>query len=122
VEALVNERTSEPDCAGGYLLDGFPRTVEQAESLDSMLAARGAAIDRVVNLDVPEEALLARLAGRGRQDDAEEVVRERLRQYDKLTKPLTEYYRSRGVLSDVDGLGAPDEVFARITAEIEPHN
>ncbi len=118
VQALVEERLAQADCAGGYLLDGVPRTVEQAEHLDRLLAARAAGLDLVVHLDVPEDALLARLAGRGRQDDAEEVVRERLRQYDKLTRPLTEYYRGRGVLREVDGLGTPDEVFARIIAEV----
>jgi adenylate kinase len=119
VQALVEERLAQPDCSGGYLLDGFPRTVEQAENLDRLLATRGAALDLVVNIDVAEEALLARLASRGRQDDAEDVVRERLRQYDRWTKPLVDYYRGRGVLREVDGLGTPDEVFERIVAAVQ---
>jgi adenylate kinase len=119
VQALVEERLAQGDCSGGYLLDGFPRTVEQAENLDRLLAARSAALDVVVNIDVAEKALLARLASRGRQDDAEDVVRERLRQYDSLTKPLVDYYRGRGVMREVDGLGTPDEVFERIVAELQ---
>jgi adenylate kinase len=119
VQKLVAERISQPDCRKGYLLDGFPRTVDQAEALDKWLAAQGAKIDLVINLAVDDAVLLARLAGRGRQDDAEEVVRERLRQYDKLTRPLADYYRRRGVLREIDGHGTPEEVFQRIVAEVE---
>jgi adenylate kinase len=120
VQSLVEERLAQANCTGGYLLDGFPRTVQQAENLDRLLAARGAAgIDRVINLDVAEDAILARLATRGREDDVEHVVRERLRQYDKLTKPVVDYYRGRGILDEVDGLGSPDEVFARILVVLE---
>jgi adenylate kinase len=119
VQRLVAERISQPDCRKGYLLDGFPRTVDQAEALDKWLAAQGAKIDVVINLAVDDGVLLARLASRGRQDDAEDVVRERLRQYDKLTKPLADYYRHRGVLREIDGHGTPDEVFERIVAEVE---
>jgi adenylate kinase len=119
VQHLVDVRISQPDCAAGYLLDGFPRTVEQAEDFDRLLAANSSAIDRVVSLSVPETVLLDRLAGRGRQDDAANVVRERLRQYDELTSPLVDYYRKRGVLSEVKGLGTQDEVFARIVAILQ---
>ena len=118
VQSLVDARVSQDDCAHGYLLDGFPRTVEQAENLDRLLASRGASLEAVINLQVPEETLLDRLAGRGRQDDEAQVVRERLRQYDELTRPLAAYYRKRGVLRDVDGLGTPDEVSSRIMAEV----
>jgi adenylate kinase len=118
VQLLVVDRLAQPDCAPGYLLDGFPRTVEQAENLEQMLAKQGSAIDVAVNLDVAEGELLTRLASRGRTDDAEEVVRERLRHYDNLTKPLVDHYRRRGVLREVDGLGTPDAVFERIMAAV----
>jgi adenylate kinase len=118
VEALVEERVGRPDCARGYVLDGFPRTVEQAEDFDRMLAVRDAGVDSTVYLVVPGDILLERLSGRGRSDDAEEVVRERLRQYDELTWPLVDHYRVLGVLREVDGLGTPDEVFERIMAVV----
>jgi adenylate kinase len=119
VEALVEERVGRPDCASGYVLDGFPRTVEQAEDFDRMLAVRSAGVDATVYLKVPGDVLLDRLSGRGREDDSEEVVRERLRQYDKLTSPLVDHYRLLGVLREVNGLGTPDEVFDRIMAVVE---
>jgi len=119
VQTLVAERLSLPDCSRGYLLDGFPRTVNQAESLDALLAARGSELDAAIELQVDRNVLMNRLAGRGRDDDAEQVVRERLRQYDDLTQPLINYYQTRGILRVVDGHGTPDEVFARIVAEVE---
>jgi adenylate kinase len=118
VEALVEERVGRPDCANGYVLDGFPRTIEQAEDFDRMLAVRDAGVDATIYLVVPGEVLLERLAGRGRDDDSAEVVRERLRQYDELTSPLVDHYRHLGVLHEVDGLGTPDEVFERIMAVV----
>lgn len=119
VHALVAERLAEPDCQRGYLLDGFPRTLTQAEGLDELLVEHGSGLDVVIDLEVSQEVLVDRLSGRGREDDSEEVVRERLRQYDKLTKPLTDYYRGRGILRAVDGVGTTDEVFARIVAEVQ---
>lgn len=118
VEALVEERIARPDCAAGYVLDGYPRTVEQAEDFDRMHADQESQLDATVYLAVPYDVLLSRLAGRGREDDGEEVVRERLRQYDELTRPLVDHYRGQGVLREVDGLGTPDEVFQRIVAAI----
>ncbi len=118
VEQLVVERIAQADCARGYLLDGFPRTVEQAERFDRLLADRGSAVDRAIKLEVPQSILLERLAGRGRDDDEQEVVRERLSQYDELTFPMVAYYEQRGVLREVDGVGPLDEVFGRIIAEV----
>jgi adenylate kinase len=116
---MVTERMAQADCAGGFVLDGFPRTVEQAEGLDKLLADRGVPLDRAVKIDVSEQALLARLAGRGREDDALHVVRQRLRQYDDLTTPLADYYRNRGLLAEVNGLGTPVDVFARVLAVVK---
>ncbi|RIK80073.1 MAG: adenylate kinase [Planctomycetota bacterium] len=118
VEQLVIERVSEPDCLGGYLLDGFPRSVHQAKILDEMLAQRGAAIDVVVNIEVAESELKQRLSARGRADDDAAVVCKRLEQYHELTEPLTAYYKKRGVLRNVDGHGSPDEIFDRIMAQL----
>lgn len=118
VERLVIERISEPDCRPGYLLDGFPRSAHQARMLDSLLAERGSAIDAVVNIEVPDEELKQRLSYRGRADDDAAVVCKRLEQYHELTEPLTAYYQQRGVLRNVDGVGAPEEIFDRIMDEL----
>jgi len=119
VVAIVARRLSEPDCAAGCLLDGFPRTVAQAESLDKMLAGSGQPLDGVIELRVDEEALVKRLASRGRADDQPDVIRQRLVAYRKQTEPLLDFYRQQGLLHSVDGLGTPDEVFARIRSVLD---
>lgn len=118
VHQLVLDRVGEADCAGGYLLDGFPRTAAQAIMLDKMLAERNTPLDLAIQIHVPKDVLLDRLAGRGRQDDDELVIVKRLEQYDELTHPMAAYYQGRGTLREINGLGSPDEVFARIEAEI----
>jgi adenylate kinase len=116
---LVNERLAKPDCQRGYLLDGFPRTLGQAQALDGLLAERGSSLSRVVELQVDVEELTRRLVARGREDDKPEVIRERLAHYPRQTAPLSEYYRKMGLLELVDGGGTPDQVFARILAVID---
>jgi adenylate kinase len=119
VQQLVVDRVAQSDCRGGYLLDGFPRKASQAKMLDELLGGLGLALDVVINIEVAEPELVKRLAGRGRQDDDAAVVVERLHQYEKLTRPLTEYYHSRGLLREVDGHGTPDQVFQQIMAEVD---
>lgn len=114
VIGIVNERLGQKDCHEGYILDGFPRSVSQAAALDKMLEARGESITAVVNMIVPEQELLNRLLVRKREDDNEAVIRERLRVYSEQTEPLIDYYRSHGVLKEVEGLGTIDEIFERI--------
>jgi adenylate kinase len=118
VIGLVRERTGLPDARNGFLLDGFPRTIEQAEALDRILEGNGAAVDGVINLLVPEGTLVERLLGRatleGRSDDRRETVAERLRVYREKTAPLVEHYRGLGLLLDVDGSGSVEEVAGRI--------
>ena len=118
VIGLVRERIALPDAAKGFLLDGFPRTIEQAEALDRILRGNAAPLDGVINLLVPEGTLLERLLGRaaleGRSDDRRETVAERLRIYREKTAPLVQHYRDLGLLSDVDGSGSIDEVAGRI--------
>ena len=115
---LVRERLALPDVRRGFILDGFPRTVAQARALERELAGNGRAVEAVINLSVPEEVLIERLAGRagaeGRADDRPEAVRERLRVYGEKTAPLIEFFRERGVLSDVPGVGDVSEVAERI--------
>ena len=112
VEEIVLERLNEPDCQVGCILDGFPRTLSQAANLDSWLAGKGRPLSAAIEIRVPEEELLERLAQRGRHDDDREIIRLRLRQYDKLTHPLIDYYEQRKLLQGIDGVGTTDEVFA----------
>jgi adenylate kinase len=113
IVAIIAERLQSPDCQKGYLLDGFPRTIAQAEALDAMLAEKGTPLDAVLELQVAEEELFRRLAGRGRADDTPEVIRQRLVAYRKQTEPLLDYYRQRSLLKSIDGLGTVDEIFGR---------
>jgi len=107
---LVRERTAEADAANGFILDGFPRTVPQAEALDMLLGERGQGIHAVLNLVAPEQELVARLLLRQRVDDTEATIRRRLEVYREQTEPLVEYYRSRGRLREVDGVGAIETI------------
>lgn len=114
VVGIVEERLAQADCAGGYLFDGFPRTVSQAKALDAMLAEQNMPLDIVVAIQIPHEEVFERLASRGRPDDNVETVKQRLEQYHSLTEPLAEYYAQQGILRVVDGTGSPEQVFERI--------
>jgi len=121
---LIRERISQPDARPGFLLDGFPRTVEQALALDGLLKGNEKRLSAVVNLSVPEAVLIDRLAGRSgqenRSDDRRETVLERLRVYRQKTEPLIEFYRRRGLLTDVDGVGEVSEIADRISRAVAP--
>ena len=108
---LVDDRLDHADAANGFILDGYPRSVEQAKALHTMLERRGTAIDAVLEFRVSEDELFQRLKARGRADDTEDVIRNRMKVYRDETAPLLEYYR--GQLKTVDAVGSPDEVFAR---------
>jgi adenylate kinase len=126
VVEIVSQRIEEPDARKGFILDGFPRTVPQAEALDRMLAERGIALDAVIELKVDEAALIrrietriAQMQARGeplRADDSPEVLHKRLSAYRELTEPLIAYYSSKGTLRTVDGMAPIDEVAAQIAA------
>ena len=109
--ALVDDRLDAEDAAGGFILDGFPRSVEQAEALKQMLSRRSLKLDAVLEFRVPEDELVARLMSRGRDDDKEDVIRNRFKVYRDETAPLLDYYSSE--LKTVDAVGSTDEVFAR---------
>jgi adenylate kinase len=123
VIGVAEERLSQPDARQGFILDGFPRTVGQAEALDRMLPKLGVSLERCVALAVDPDRLLGRLLKRaeieGRADDNEATIRERMREYTAKTRPLLDYYRQRGVLREVDGVGTVDEVAERIEAALE---
>ena len=118
IVGLIQEVLGSPAAAQGLVMDGFPRTVAQAESVDRLLAARGGGVDHVVNIVVPEEEIVRRLFGRklqqGRTDDAPETMHQRLRVYEELTAPLVRYYEKHGVVRTVDGVGGIDEIAERV--------
>ena len=146
---LIDARLDEPDAKRGFILDGFPRSVPQAEALGKMLKARGETISQVIAIDVPVEDLVKRISGRRtcrncnemyhvafdppakpgicnkcggelyqREDDREDTVRHRLEVYNNATKPLLDYYGRAGLLSQIDGIGRPDEILNRIIAKL----
>jgi len=150
VVGIVRERLKESDCKGGFILDGFPRTVPQAEALDSTLGEMKREINHVVSIEVPNEELVKRLTGRRtcrscgamyhlmfdpprqegvcdkcggelyqRDDDQEETIRARLQVYEEQTTPLIAYYRGKGLLRAIDGVGAIEEIFRNIVQTIE---
>ena len=108
---LVDDRLDHADAANGFILDGYPRSVAQAKALHEMLERRGTDIDAVVEFRVSEDELFERLKSRGRADDTEDVIRNRMKVYRDETAPLLEYYS--GELKTVDAVGSVDEVFAR---------
>ena len=116
--AMVRDRLAQDDTKVGFLLDGYPRTLDQVAELDSMLGAAGAKIDRVVELTVDVEEVVERLTQRsaeqGRVDDSEDVVRRRLEVYAEQTAPLIALYRDRGLLAQVNGIGEVEQVTTRI--------
>ena len=121
---MLEDRLSRPDTAGGFILDGYPRNLAQADALDGLLTRLKQPFDYAVQLDVPMELLVERIAGRakaeGRADDSPESVRTRLKIYDDQTAPVIEYYRQHGQLTVVDGVGDLDDVFTRILEAIQP--
>lgn len=123
---VVKSRISVKDCDNGFILDGFPRTVEQAAALEILLGsvgpAGGAGVDRVLMFELPDRDLLARLSGRreaeSRADDTDEVQAERLRVYNELTLPLVSYYEELGVLERIDAKGDVEEVFQKLSSVV----
>ncbi len=117
-EAIVASRLEEDDCAGGFLLDGFPRTMHQVHFLDEFLQAKAYALDAVVSLQVNPDALVDRLLERasveGRKDDNEDTIRRRMEVYAGQTAPLLFHYERQGILVDVDGTGTVEEVRERM--------
>jgi len=116
--ALVRDRLSQPDATAGFLLDGYPRTIDQVHELDDVLHENGTKLDVVVQLTADSDELVTRLSLRasqqGRTDDTPDVIRKRQDVYEEQTAPLIDVYAARGLVAMVDGLGAVDEVTARI--------
>lgn len=126
--AMVKDRLAEPDAKSGFLLDGFPRTISQAEQLRASLADLGNRLDCVLELVVDEEELVRRLSGRRmlvdgqmiqRDDDKPETVRHRLKVYREQTAPLSGFYETEGMLARIDAIGSVEEVTARALAALD---
>ncbi|HEX2084011.1 MAG TPA: adenylate kinase [Xanthomonadaceae bacterium] len=121
---MLEDRFSRPDTRNGFILDGYPRNLAQADALDGLLERIGQPMDFAVQLEVPTDLLVERIAGRakaeGRADDSPESVRTRLRVYEEQTAPVIEFYRQHGQLTVVDGVGTLDEVFNRIVEAVAP--
>ena len=115
---MVRNRIAEEDADPGFLLDGYPRTVPQAEVLQGVLKDSGERLDAVVLVQVPEEELVRRLLARQRTDDTEQVIRERLRLYREKTAPLIGYYQGRGLLREIDGHRPITEVTSRMLSAL----
>lgn len=118
VNGIVSERLDAEDCKPGFILDGYPRTIPQAEALDQMLADKGMGLDAVIEITADAEVLVARVINRAkdsnRADDNPDVIRNRLSVYSEQTAPLVEFYRGQGLLKTVDGMQSVDEVTAAI--------
>ncbi len=124
VIGMIRSRIEENPNAKGFIFDGFPRTKEQAEALDELLQEKGTGITLMLALDVDEEELLQRLLKRGaesgRSDDQDETtIRNRIREYEKKTAPLKEYYQEQGKFRSIEGVGSIDEIFGRITEAVD---
>ena len=124
--AMVRDRINEPDAADGFLLDGYPRTVSQVTELDAMLLEGGHTLDAVIVLTVDKDEVVERLLKRardeGRSDDSEEVMRHRQDVYSEQTAPLIALYDDRGLLVEVDGMGAVHDVTARVFEALDETN
>ena len=120
INGIVAERLAQPDVAEhGFLLDGYPRTPDQAAAMEGFLAEAGTTLDGAVNLDVPVDEVTARMLARGRADDTEEAIRRRLDLYEAETAPLLVWFADRGLLDVVDGIGDEDVVFGRLSTVID---
>jgi adenylate kinase len=117
---LIKERLGQEDTQGGWLLDGFPRNVEQAEFLGELLEGIAQSCDGVINLEVPDEVLVSRMLERGRSDDTEAVIRNRLEVYRAQTEPLIAFYEARSLLRSVDGNQPLDEVTSKLQSIVQP--
>lgn len=124
VNGIVSDRLDQEDCKPGFILDGYPRTISQAETLEAMLADKGMGLDHVIELTAEADILVARVINRSKEsnraDDNPDVIRNRLNVYREQTAPLVEFYRGKGLLKSIDGMQSVEEVTAAIRRAV--HN
>lgn len=122
VIGIIKDRLKQGDCKHGFLLDGFPRTTAQAEELNRILTELGYKLDATINISVPDAELVRRLLERakveGRSDDNEETIKNRLKNYNEKTFPLLSFYKSHGLLKEVDGMGSVEDITFKIKKEL----
>ena len=118
IVGMVSRRLEAEDCRNGCLLDGFPRTLPQAATLDELLERRAMSVDGVIELAVPRDELVRRMLARKREDDDPEVFTKRIASFEVQTAPLLDYYSRQGKLASIDGLGTADEIFDRVKAAV----
>lgn len=119
VLGMVTRRLEAPDCRAGCLLDGFPRTLAQAEMLDDLLERRAMTVDGVIELAVPRDELIRRMLARKRADDDPEIFSRRIASFETQTAPLLDYYGRQGKLASIDGLGSADQIFGRVKTAVD---
>lgn len=119
IVGMVSSRLHASDCRDGCLLDGFPRTLPQAETLDDLLERRAISVDGVIELAVPRDELVRRMLARKRADDDPEIFSRRIASFEEQTAPLLDYYGRQGKLASIDGLGTADEIFARVQQAVQ---
>ena len=119
IVGMVTRRLEARDCREGCLLDGFPRTLPQAETLDDLLERRAMSVDGVIELAVPRDELVRRMLARGREDDDPEIFSNRIASFEAQTAPLLDYYGRQGKLASIDGLGTADQIFERVKAAVK---
>ncbi|MDD5756119.1 MAG: adenylate kinase [bacterium] len=119
LKEIVAERLAKPDCQAGFILDGYPRTTRQAHDLEEILEARGLKLDAVLYIEVPEQELVTRLSKRGRADDNEKTIKNRLKVYESTTRPVLDFYKEKKLLQKVNGIGSIDQIFALIRSILD---
>lgn len=115
---IIEHRLNQPDCTGGFLLDGFPRTLDQAKQLHIFLEKHGLQLDGAIELQVESAELLRRLSARKRADDQLEIIHERIATYHRVTEPMLDYYLGMNYLQTINGMGTMDTVFERLCAAV----
>jgi len=118
IVGMVTKRLEASDCRDGCLLDGFPRTLPQAATLDELLERQAMSVDGVIELAVPRDELIRRMLARKRADDNPDIFSKRIASFEVQTAPLLDYYSRQGKLASIDGLGTADEIFARVQAAL----